>query len=86
MTISDSDYNAARSLLVTAGSDTARNSHVKHGTKGGSPMDHGKKLLQEARDEFRRQALGQKALKSGMIERHYKAIHDAARKMGVTGW
>ena len=86
MTISDGDYNAARDLLVKAGSKSAEKSHRKHGNKNGSPMDHGKKLLQEARDEFRKLDYGQLALVSQMTNRHHKAIHDAARKMGVTSW
>ncbi len=86
MTISDDNYNSARDILAKQGSNTASKSHRKHGTKGGSPESHGKDLLKEARDEFRLSAIGQKALKSGMIDRHHKAVHDAARKMGVSSW
>ncbi|MHA3061996.1 hypothetical protein ACX1N5_15315 [Acinetobacter sp. ANC 4636] len=86
MTISDHDYNQARTILVNAGSATASKSHVKHNTNGGSPDSDGKQLLQEARDEFRNLDVGQPNLISAMTQAHYNAIHNAANQMNITDW
>ena len=85
MAISDGKYDKARDILIGAGSNTARASHRKH-TQGGSPDDHGRQLLVEARDEFRRGDPGLDSLHSGMSQRHYAAIHSAADEMGIDRW
>ncbi|MEZ4453146.1 MAG: hypothetical protein R3B09_27035 [Nannocystaceae bacterium] len=86
MAISDQNYNTARSTLVQAGSLSAAKSHVKHTNGAGSPDGHGRSLLAEARDEFRRTDAGQPNLQSGMTAGHYTAIHTAATQMGLTNW
>jgi len=86
MAISDHNYNAARTILINAGSKTANASHIKHTGGSGSPDGHGISLLQEARDEFRATDAGQANLKSGMTQAHYNAIHAAANQMGITSW
>lgn len=86
MAISDQKYNTARSILASAGSDTAAKSHQKHTGGSGSPDGHGQQLLREARDEFRDQDVGGKNLRGGMTEAHYDAIHKAATTMGITDW
>ena len=84
--ISDGDYNAAKAILEKAGSMTAKKSHKKHGNASGSPEEHGKSLLAEARDEFQGTDKGGKVHKAGMTKAHYDAVHSAAKKMGVTRW
>ena len=86
MAISDHDYNKARDILIDAGSETAGKSHPKHTDGAGSPDDHGKDLLREARDEFREADEGKEDLKSGMTQEHYDAIHAAADEMGIDEW
>ncbi|HKP37334.1 MAG TPA: hypothetical protein VJT71_10780 [Pyrinomonadaceae bacterium] len=86
MSISDNNYNQARDILINAGSATANKSHPKHTGGKGSPDDHGKGLLQEARDEFRGMDKGKKPLKSDMTQAHWQAIKDAAGKMGLQQW
>jgi hypothetical protein len=84
--ISDDAYNKARTILANAGSDSAKKSHVKHTGGKGSPEDHGKQLLREARDEFRKKDKGQPNLKSEMTVDHYNAIHKAAQEMKISSW
>lgn len=86
MAISDHNYNAARTILVNAGSKSANASHPKHTGGAGSPDGHGKDLLREARDEFRVTDAGQANLQSGMTAVHYTAIHSAANQMGIINW
>jgi hypothetical protein len=86
MAISDNSYNAARSTLALAGSQTAAKSHPKHNTSGGSPDSQGQELLREARDEFRKDDAKHPNLKSGMTQAHYDAIHKAAEEMGIANW
>ena len=86
MPISDNNYNQARDILINAGSDTASKSHPKHTGNRGSPEDHGKELLREARDEFRETDKGKQNLKSGMTQAHRDAVLAAAQKMGIANW
>lgn len=85
MPISEDGYNKARGVLVQAGSKTAEKSHPKHNVDK-VPDDHGKSLLQEARDEFRKMDQGQPGLTSEMLPAHNDAIHKAAGVMGITEW
>jgi hypothetical protein len=86
MAISDGAYNGARKVLVDAGSRTASKSHDKHTQGKGSPDDHGKKLLSEARDDFRSTDMRLPNQRSGMTMAHYDAIHKAAQLMGIPSW
>ena len=86
MAISDGDYNAARMILVGAGSMSAQASHVKHTQGAGSPNGHGVALLAQARNEFRVINAGQPNLQADMNAAHYNAIHAAAVRMGITNW
>jgi hypothetical protein len=81
--IKEADYNAAKGILTKAGSKTASKSHAKHNTDGTVEEDHGKELLREARDEFRKSNPG---TQSGMEQAQYDAIHKAAGKMGISSW
>ena len=83
--IKPDDYNSARSTLVLAGSKSAGKSHPKHNTDS-CPEEHGKSLLQEARDEFQESDKKGVIHRAGMTFHHYDAIHKAATKMGVTKW
>jgi|JI102314A1RNA_FD_contig_41_2324941_length_312_multi_2_in_0_out_0_1 hypothetical protein len=85
-TIKGHAYNSARSQLVTAGSNSARASHVKHPPDKSFPDDHGKALLREARDEFRNTDKDLEGNVSGMTRTHHDAIHSAAGKMGIGSW
>lgn len=84
--INVSHYNAARQRLIDAGSDSADKSHKKHASDSDCPDDHGKSLLQEARDEFRVNDAGKPGLISRMTNAHHTAIHAAAQLMGITHW
>lgn len=86
MAISDHNYNTAKAILTQAGSNSAAASHNKHTQGKGSPLAHGRSLLAEARDEFRRLDAGQGNLQSDMTVAHYNAVHAAARQMNVTVW
>jgi hypothetical protein len=77
--IKSDDYNKAKAALTKAGAKSAAKSHVKHGTDGTCPADHGKKLLQEARDEFNK--LPEPGKKAGR-----DAVVSAAKLMGITSW
>jgi len=79
MAISDDDYNKARDILVKAGSETAKKSHMKHTNGKGSPTDHGLSLLREARDEFNK--VEQQKMTAGRA-----AVVKAAAQMGITKW
>jgi hypothetical protein len=81
--IKEADYNAAKAILTKAGSKSAGKSHGKHNTDGTVEEDHGKEMLREARDEFRKTNKGEK---SGMAEPQYEAVHKAASKMGISNW
>ena len=81
-TVNAGAYNSAKAILTDAGSKTAEKSHNKHGEKS-SPIGHAQDLLAEARDEFRKQDVGETKVKSGMSEDHHKAILSAAEKMGL---
>jgi hypothetical protein len=81
--ISDDDYNAARQILINAGSDSARASHVKHTQGRGSPDGHGVALVREAITEFRASDAGGQALTRGMTIQHFVAVSNAADKMGL---
>lgn len=85
MPINPAKYNKARDILATAGSESAKKSHPKHNTDN-VPEDHGKALLREARDEFRKKDKGKPALKSEMLPAHYDAVHKAAGEMGISSW
>jgi hypothetical protein len=85
MPVNPAKYNKARDILGTAGSMSAKKSHKKHDTDS-VPDDHGKSLLREARDEFRKTDKGKPGLKSDMLPAHYDAIHKAATEMGITSW
>ncbi|HEY0080948.1 MAG TPA: hypothetical protein VGB73_20255 [Pyrinomonadaceae bacterium] len=76
MPIKDADYNAARTILIQAGSLSASKSHVKHTGKRGSPDGHGVSLLQEAKAEFDEMSEPHKG--AGMI-----ALNKAAKRMGL---
>jgi len=86
MAISDNNYNRARAILAAAGSKTANASHEKHTQGAGSPLGHGQSLLREARDEFRGTDAGQDALRSGMTQAHFDAVHNAADQMRIGAW
>ena len=79
-TIKSDGYNKAKALLTKAGSVTASKSHVKHGDDGTCPADHGKTMLQEARDEFNK-LKDEKKMKDGRA-----AVVAAAKLMGITSW
>ena len=79
-TIKSDAYNKAKAALTKAGSATAGKSHVKHGTDGTCPEDHGKALLREARDEFNK--LKEEAKKK--VGRD--AVVSAAKTMGIASW
>lgn len=81
MPISDQNYNDARHLLLSAGSNTAKASHVKHSKKNSSPDGHGKDLLIEAIREFRQQDAQNQALTRGMSMMHFVAVSNAATIM-----
>ncbi len=85
MPVNPAKYNKARDILATGGSDSAKKSHPKHNTDN-VPDDHGKALLREARDEFRKKDKGQPNLKSDMTQAHYDAVHKAATEMGISSW
>ena len=85
MPLNPAKYNKARDILGTAGSNSAKKSHPKHNTDQ-VPDDHGKALLREARDEFRKADKGKEGLQSEMLPAHYEAIHKAAKEMGITSW
>ena len=76
--ISDGDYNAARAMLINAGSRTAAASHPKHGNSGDSPEDHGRQLLREAADEFPRGSPQDMEVRV--------ATRAAAQRMNITHW
>jgi hypothetical protein len=76
MPIKDDDYNAARTILIQAGSLSAAKSHVKHTGKRGSPDGHGTSLLKEAKAEFDSMEEPHKA--AGLV-----ALGKAAKKMGL---
>ena len=71
--IKDADYNAARGILITAGSKSAEKSHVKHTGKAGSPDGHGTARLHEATTEFGATPTAAQT----------KALAKAAKKMGI---
>ncbi len=79
--ISDADYNQARNTLIAAGSNSARASHPKHNTRGGSPDNHGRQLVSEAIQEFRAADAGGNALTRGMTIAHFVAVSNAATEM-----
>ena len=79
-TIKSDAYNKAKALLTKAGSVTASKSHVKHGTDGTCPADHGKAMLQEARDEFNK-LTDENKKKAGRA-----AVVEAAKLMGIASW
>ncbi|WP_020209572.1 hypothetical protein [Gilvimarinus chinensis] len=83
MTIKDNQYNKARSILARAGSDSAKKSHPKHNTKGGSPDRHGQNLINEAIEDFRLMDAGQANLINGMTAEHAEAIRKAENEMGL---
>jgi hypothetical protein len=78
--IKSEDYNKAKAALTKAGAKSAAKSHVKHGTDGTCPEDHGKKLLQEARDEF------DKLTDDAKKKAGRDAVVAAAKVMGITRW
>ncbi|MFD7586607.1 hypothetical protein ACFV84_14455 [Kitasatospora sp. NPDC059811] len=86
-TVKADDFNKARDILIKAGSKTAEKTHPSHGVKD-VPVSYGTSLLAEARDEFRAadKNLPEKDKQSGMSHAHYKAVHDAAKKMGIDTW
>lgn len=81
--ISDNAYNEARRILFTAGSNSARASHVKHTGGKGSPDGHGVALLREAIIEFRRTDANAAARTRGMTMTHFVAVSNAASEMGM---
>jgi hypothetical protein len=85
MPIKPQKYNAARSILANAGSQSAAKSHPKHAADGDARDDHGKSLLREARDEFRETDKDhpERDKKSRMTQPHYDAIHEAAETMNL---
>ncbi|MEU1630435.1 hypothetical protein ABZ746_35110 [Streptomyces sp. NPDC020096] len=83
--ISAAAYNQARSILASAGSQTAAKSHPIHGTRS-VPVRYGTSLLACSRDEFRHDDRNAPIKRSGMTPYHYLAIHDAARTMGISRW
>jgi hypothetical protein len=85
MPINPAKYNRAKEILKGAGSKSAGASHDKHNTDS-VPDDHGKQLLREARDEFRKNDKGKPGLKSDMLPAHYDAVHKAAGEMGISSW
>lgn len=86
MAISDRRYNAARQILVSAGSATAAAAHVQHTQRAGVPDHYGTQLLVEARNEFRAADVGQPGLRSQMTAAHYGAVHGAAAEMNIDHW
>ncbi|MGH7297404.1 MAG: hypothetical protein ACRELB_20880 [Polyangiaceae bacterium] len=76
--ISDGDYNKAKAILVKAGSKTAGKSHEKHTQGKGSPEDHGKGLLREARDEFKQGTPEATKVRAACVE--------AAKVMSISSW
>ncbi|WP_157430024.1 hypothetical protein [Actinomadura oligospora] len=83
--ISAAAYNHARSILASVGSYSAAKSHPIHGHRS-VPVGYGTSLLACARDEFRSDDRAAPVKKSGMAPYHWQAIHDAARRMGITRW
>jgi len=84
MAIQTIRFNTAKANLAGAGSHSAQLCHPQHGT--GSCPDHcGVSLLRGARDDFRGMDTGQPALRSGMTQAHYNAVH-AAVLMGINQW
>lgn len=79
--ISDAEYNQARNTLIDAGSNSARASHPKHNTRGGSPDNHGRQLVSEAIQEFRNMDAGGDMLTRGMTMNHFVAVSNAATEM-----
>jgi hypothetical protein len=79
MQVADDDYNKARDVLITAGSQTAQKSHTKHTQGKGSPEGHGQALLREARDEFNGMQDPQKT--AGRA-----AVVKAAKQMKIEKW
>ncbi len=73
-TIKDGNYNAARKILIEAGSKTAEKAHPQHTSSGSCPRDYGIKLINEAGDEF---------TQLGYTKVHEKAIAAATKKMGL---
>ncbi|QZT37169.1 hypothetical protein K5X82_18385 [Halosquirtibacter xylanolyticus] len=83
MALSDKKYNDARTILITAGSKSAANSHLKH-TKGkGSPEGHGVQLIVEAIEEFRQTDAKSLMKTRGMSMEHFVAVSNAATEMGM---
>ena len=69
--ISDSQYNAARKILIDAGSRSAERSHPRHGNRDGNPVGFGLSLLRAARQDFANNPL------------NLRIIHRAAAAMGI---
>jgi hypothetical protein len=69
--ISDGQYNAAREILIKAGSRSAELSHKRHGNRDGNAVGFGLSLLRAARQDF-----ANNPAKLGII-------HKAANAMGI---